>query len=86
MDECKPLVDRRVSSGGAEGAVTRVAEARHDVPLLVEFLVDHGGVHAQAGVPVGQLGERGRAGDHAHDADVGHRGAGAYTLPLFGST
>mmetsp|Transcript_3262 Transcript_3262/g.13686 ORF Transcript_3262/g.13686 Transcript_3262/m.13686 type:complete len:216 (+) Transcript_3262:1165-1812(+) len=63
------------SSLGAERAVAGVAQARHDVPLVVELLVDHGGVQSETRVFVRQNRQRGRARHDAHDADVAHVGA-----------
>src|SRR3546814_1154500 len=53
-----------------EDAVAGVAQAGHDVALVVQLLVDRGGEDGDVGVGAAQLGDALRGGDQADEADL----------------
>src|SRR4051794_20495103 len=54
---------------GSEDAITRVAEPRHDVAVLVERAVDGAGVHGHVGMRLVEVAEALGTRDQAHEAD-----------------
>ena len=56
----------------AEDAIARVAEARHDVALLVESFVDRSGVHHDIWVQSLHHSESFRCSDEAHELNRLH--------------